>query len=481
MKYLILTILICSFSFAGFSRDHKLRAYLDNKQFYAPGVGNYVEFQLQFVGHSINYTGKDNGLIGDIAIKMIVMKGDDIIQSDAYRLATPFMKDSIVEDFYDIKRFVLKPGEYDFHIELQDLNSEHEALTASQTIVVEDLSNAISISDIEVAEYASAGTEDSPFYRSGYNIIPRLSTFYPEELSTIPAYLEVYNSDKLEDSIFGIKQSIVNAETGEELEAFTRFSTHKTSPVIPVLKPINIETLTTGTYLLTYTIMNRNMIELSSQAYEFERSNDINIADFSDEVILDPNFQESITEDSIGYYLESLIPISRPKEVKNIIRIAKKKDAEAARRHIQVFWAVTKPDNPYEGWIKYKHQVQLVERLFANNFQEGFETDRGRVYLQYGSPTNIVERLNSPSEYPYEIWTFNKIGRFSNKRFVFYNPDLVNNTYRLLHSDMVGELKNPAWPRELAKRNSDNGNVDDPNRGNRDHWGGNSEELFRGW
>jgi hypothetical protein len=124
-------------------------------------------------------------------------------------------------------------------------------------------------------------------------------------------------------------------------------------------------------------------------------------------------------------------------------------------------------------------QVQLVERLYANNFQEGFETDRGRVYLQYGSPTNIIQREVSSTEYPYEIWQYNKIGQFSNRRFIFYNPDLVNNAYRLLHSDMLGELKNPAWPQMLNSRNSTKGNIDDPNSGVQEHWGGNSNDLFR--
>ena len=149
------------------------------------------------------------------------------------------------------------------------------------------------------------------------------------------------------------------------------------------------------------------------------------------------------------------------------------------RKHIQAFWLQTAAQNTYEAWIKYKLQVQLVERVYSNNFQVGYETDRGRVYLQYGAPTTIVEKENSPTEYPYEIWQYNKIGSFSNKRFVFYNPDLVNNTYTLLHSDMIGELKNPGWPQILSKRNTSNGNVDDPNLFNQQHFGGASNDLFR--
>jgi GWxTD domain-containing protein len=476
-KLLLLTLLVIP-AF-GFSQEKSIKAYLDSKQFFAPGVGNYVEFNLQFAGYSLNYKGVEGGLQGEVAIAMQIFDGDSVIASDAYRLSSPVMHDSIVEDFYDVKRFQLKEGAYDFHIALQDMNSSKEPLEAVQTIIVEELGDAISISDIAIAEVATVGDPSSNFYKSGYDIIPRISTFYPEQLNALPVYFEIYNSKMLEDTVFGLKQQVINAKTGKEVEELTMFSRHYANEVVPVLRKVDISKITTGKYILQYTLINRNMTELSTQSYEFERSNDPEIDYFSNEIVLDPAFQESISDDSVGYYLESLIPISRAGDVRNIIAIAKLKDNDRARKHIQLYWTKTAPENPYEGWILYKQQVQLVERLYANNFQEGYETDRGRVYLQYGAPTTISAKENSPTEYPYEIWQYNKIGAFSNKRFVFYNPDLVNRAYRLLHSDMIGELKNPAWPRELAKRSTTNGNVDDPNNSVIDHWGGNSNDLFR--
>ncbi|MCH2225220.1 MAG: GWxTD domain-containing protein [Crocinitomicaceae bacterium] len=479
MRFVFTLFFILGFVYSGVSQDKQLRAYLDHKQFYAPEIGNYVEFQLQFVGYSIKYKGKDNGLIGQLSVRMKITQGDSILQSDAYRLDTPFMEDSLVEDFYDIKRFALPPGKYDFHIELADLNTENEPLLATQEFEIEELGDAISISDITVAEYASKGDGTSPFYRSGYDLIPRLSTFYPNALNTIPVYLEIYNSNKIGDSVVGIKQTLVDANSGKELEEYTHLSRHKPSDVIPFLRSVNIETLQSGKYQLNFTLITKNMTELSTQTYEFERSN-TNRSDFyTGDIVLDPTFQESIPNDSIGYYLESLIPISTPNEVKNIIKIAKLKNLEKARKHIQQYWTITSPGNAYNAWIQYKAQIRLVEKLYGNNFQEGYETDRGRVYLQYGSPTNIMARENSASEYPFEIWMYNKIGVFSNRRFIFYNPDLVNKTYRLLHSDMVGELKNPAWKREIASRNSTNGNIDDPNAGTpNDRFGTSSSDLF---
>lgn len=461
------------------SNDRELRAYLDNKQFYAPGVGNYIEFHLQFVGHSINYNGVDGGLQGELAVQMQITKGDQVIDGNAYRLQTPLMRDSIVEDFFDIQRFALEPGTYNFYISLQDLNSKKAPLENSMQFTIDEFGNSISLSDIEVAETGTRGDGTSPFFKSGYDIIPRLSTFYPQELSFIPIYFEIYNSGQLDHKEFGVRQSVLNADKNEEIETLVSFSRHDTSSVVPILKKLDISELPTGRYIVRYTILNRNMTELSSQTYEFERSNDIDLKVFDDEIILNPEFQASIPSDSVGYYLESLIPISRAAETKNIFRIAKTKSEEQARRYIQSYWAKTAPNKPYESWIAYKKQVQMVERLYANNFQEGFETDRGRVYLQYGSPTNIITRDYNPSEYPYEIWQYNKIGAFSNKRFVFYNPDLVNKAYRLLHSDMVGELKNPSWPRELVRRNTTNGNVDNPNNEVIDHWGGKAADDYR--
>lgn len=478
MKYFFLLIALITFNASTFAQDRQLKAYLDNKQFYAPGTGNYIEFYLQFDGPSINYLGLENGLIGEVAIIMSIKKGDSIITGDAYRLSSPLMKDSIVEDFYDVKRFVLAPGKYNFSISLQDMNSENEPLNASQDIYIEEMGDAISISDILIAEVATKGDPESNFYKSGFNIIPRLSTFYPEQLNSLPAYFEIYNSMVLEDTVFGIKQSIINASTGAEIEEFTVFTRHYTTSVVPIMKNVDISNLMSGKYVLTYTLLNKNMLELSTQSYEFERSKDITMDLLTEDLVLDPSFQESIPSDSIGYYLESLIPISKANEIRNIIKVSKAKDETKARKYIQQFWMQTSSSNPYEAWMRYKQQVLFVEKVYANNFQEGYETDRGRVYLQYGSPSNMTEKLNSPSEYPYEIWRYDKIGVFSNKRFIFYNPDLVNNAYRLLHSDMIGELKNPSWPQMLNRRNTNNGNAQNPNGAVQDHWGGQSNDVY---
>lgn len=459
-------------------KKKKLTAYLQTKQFYNPEAGNYVELHFQYVGHTLEYIPQGDDLIGEVAVIMDIKHNDEVVTSDAYRLSTPVMIDSIVEDFYDIKRFALEPNDYTCHLELIDLNSANPSITTSFDFTVEDLSDALSISDVLVAESAVRTTEMTAFSKSGYDIIPRISTFYPAELTLLPVYFEVYNVEQLEDTAFTILQELINVETEQQLEDYTRSTKHRIDKVVPVFKTIDLTNLPTGKYRLNMTVLDEKSHELSAQYYEFERSNDIDVVVNTAELVLDPNFQTSIPEDSVRYYLASLIPISKPGQARTIMNELKQKNNATARKMIQAIWKQTDPINTYDAWMRYKEQVQYVQRTFKTNFQPGFETDRGRVYLQYGAPNRIIAREISASEYPYEMWEYNKIGIYSNKKFIFYNPDLVQNTYRLLHSDMIGELKNPRWSYELNRRNTKNGSVDDPNEYNPDSWGNNARQLL---
>ena len=479
MQKQVFSLLLFCFICFGAHTQNKLRAYLDTKQFYSPEIGHYNEVYIQVSGKSVSYIGKENGLIGQLSISIVVKDEEETVITDYYILESPFMADSIVEDFYDVRRYLLKPNSYNFSIKIKDINNNEESIESDSKLVIQDLSDTISLSGLEIIEYAYESNENNDFCKSGIHIIPRIINYYPEELNKIPYYLEVYNTNQSKDSIHYLKRSIIDLKDNKNLENYEIFSRLKSSPVIPIIKSVDISQLKSGNYLLKHTVIDRDENVLATNSYNFERSNELRPTFNEENAIIDPAFQASIHDDSVAYFLESLIPISKASEVKKIVLTIKSKNIEIQRKYIQSFWSKTAKNKPYDEWMKYKAQVLFVENIYANNFQEGFETDRGRVYLKYGAPTNIIIKETSPSEYPYEIWQYNKIEKYSNKRFVFYNPDLVNRAFRLLHSDMIGELKNPSWRQTLSKRNSNNGTIDNPNQYLQDHFGGNSNDLFR--
>ncbi len=482
MIRLLLVMTVCAFLFPGLSNAQtgKLKAYIDQKTYFSPESGSYAEIHLQFVGYTFQYKPVDGGLQTNVAISLFVENGVDTVFRDAYMLQSPVMRDSIIEDFFDLARIPLKPGRYMVNILLQDAVSMADPLTGKIELEVPNYTNTVAISDVMVAEVATPTTEITPFSKSGYDILPRISNFYPTDLVTIPYYLEVYHSDLMNDTIFALRQKVIETTTNKEVSGYTHYTKLRNAPVVPALKKLDISKLPSGSYRLELAVVDRkNSLHGNVTNYYFDRVNELEQNVNVDEIILDPSFQASISDDSIAYYLGSLIPIARPAEAKNILATLKKGDKEMARKHLQQFWLQTAGNNASNAWKDYKKQVMLAQQLYATNFQDGYETDRGRVFLQYGPPNSIVTRANNPTEYPYEIWHYYKIKVYSNKRFVFYNPDLVTNNYQLLHSDLIGELQNYRWQQALAKRTSPNQDIDDPNDGNNSHYGGNSNYYYR--
>ncbi|MCW8824752.1 MAG: GWxTD domain-containing protein, partial [Ignavibacteriaceae bacterium] len=78
---------------------------------------------------------------------------------------------------------------------------------------------------------------------------------------------------------------------------------------------------------------------------------------------------------------------------------------------------------------------------------EGWKTDRGRVFLVYGEPSEIDRHPNETDTRPYVIWIYESIE--GGVLFVF--GDLTGfSDYQLLHSTKRGELRDDSWRRRIA-------------------------------
>jgi len=458
----------------------KLKVLTDTKVFFTAQKNPYVEVQLQFEAASLKYKSVQQGLQAELALDIAILQNGNKITGDAYRLMSPIFRDSMIEDFFEIRRFALAKGKYELKIKLWDLNSSENSIEGSSTFEVQPFGSQAMISPIQICEYIKKSDEETVFNRSGYYMLPRLVNYFPSQNRFLPVYLEIYSDSK--DTVRSIlEQDIIDVETGKELIDYSKAKRVAVLGVTPWIQKIDINSLKSGRYRLVYRLLDpKNDDVISQSEYEFVRSNELVNQLNSAEIVLDPSFQKSIHQDSLEFFVKSLLPIINQGDQAVIFQLLKEKNTEKYRKYLQAFWVESAGRlKAYESWMSYKAQVMLVQKLYATNFAKGFETDRGRVYLQYGAPNAIASRETSPSEYPYEVWQYDKIKNFSNKRFVFYNPDLVNNNYKLLHSDMVGELKNYRWQHLLTKRNSPNHDLDDPNDGNIDHFGGESGDVFK--
>lgn len=475
-----LTLILIVAAGAAFSKP---KVYFNYKVFHTPDHQNILSTSLQFIGGSFKYEGDEKGnLQAKVEITQIFSQGDSVVVYDKYLLDSPLMPDSTVDDFYDVRRYALEEGVYDYELIIKD-HLSGVSVEGSQTIEIEAFSpNSVVVSDLEFIEDAYQTDEQNNFTKSGFFLLPFMTNYYPPEYDKIAFYSEVYNTDKVlgDSAQFLYTCSVTTYPEGQPVDNIFKFKRLQASPVVPVIMFVPITDLPSGEYNLNVHIIDKSNDTIRSKTEFFQRRNDIapDLLASAENVEIDQRFKDDISRDSIAYFLGSIMPIAEQYEYETMRKMLKGTDTSAMENYFFAFWKETDPNNTYYAWLDYKQQVYYAERLFGTQIKYGWETDRGRIHLKYGSPNAIADRPNEPSAYPYQIWHYYRIGQRSNVRFVFYNPDLITNDYPLLHSDMQGELQNFRWQSDLYKRDTPNTNVDNP--GSSVHYGGNAGALYNG-
>ncbi len=460
-------------------------AYFDYKVFNTLSNGTYVETYLDFSSESLNYTPlPDSTYQAKVLTTIIILQDTNIVNFSKLEIKSPNTKDSIYIDFMNLQRFPLSPGNYTIEIELTDLNrSQGNTTKFQQLLVVPSPSPSVYISDIMFVGDIQPASKPGPFTKGNQDLMPLVSDYYPQDLNKFMFHAEIYNSHRTfydSSAAFICLYKIANPRTGAPFRSFQKMIRQKAAPIIPLVASLDISGLPSGNFDLVIEIRNSRNELITSNKRSFQRSNlEVVISDAEmDQLLLDNSFVGNLTSiDSLQEYIYCLRPIATEKEK---LSIDAQKDflptLDMKKRFFYGFWANRNAIDPSADWQDYKKEVAVANKLFKTRIKMGYETDRGRVYLQYGPPNTRTERPTEPSSYPYEIWHYYKIKQFSNKRFVFYNQDLVSNDYELLHSDLFGEIKNANWQNYLSKRNS---SIDNPDkRAPEDQFGGRSNDFF---
>jgi len=460
---------------------------LDYKTYYTPDNKPYIETLLQFVSPSLKFLANKNGhLVSSLEITQIFKIGDSIVFIDKYIVNSPEMKDSTIEDYFDIKRYQLDANIYSFEIIITDLNN-NETISGAQIVSIDELMKSkVDFSSIELIQSLTKTTEQGSFVKNGYFILPYLTNYFPPDLTKIATYFEVYNSNLIlgENEKFMITTEIENYKTGQLIDGFFKVKKYATGKIVPVISFLPIEELASGDYNLVIKLIDKNNITFKTETVFFQRRNNIeNPNTISLESIdIAQSFTKSIARDSIPYYLNSLLPISARYDSKSILALLKSEDTLKMQQYFHSFWVQTNSKAPFESWLNYKKQITKCEHLYGSWIKHGFESDRGRVFLQYGAPNQIADETQTSSSLPYQIWHYYRIGKRSNVRFVFYNQDISSNDFTLIHSDMLGELQNENWQEVIHNRRGYNENNPSSNKEDRDRkdiqYGGQSGRYY---
>ncbi|MDR2834994.1 MAG: GWxTD domain-containing protein [Bacteroidales bacterium] len=479
---LLISILFCLFSptFAN------IETYFMYFLYYSP-ESPYIETNISFIGNTLKFQKNDNGKFSaQLSVTISISVGDSIVLTDNYNLNSPEIVDSnaIKPNFLDIQRYFISNGIYNLKIIIQDKNAIENRVTFNDILIVNFLDTQISIGGPEYLEKITKSENPSILTKTGYDLIPYISNFFPTNIEKLSYYFEVYNTDKVIKEDFLMKIYLESYESRKIIEHYGKSKKMEAKSIVSYIGEFNIKDLKTGNYNFVIELVNKENKTIKKESFFIQRSNTnletldtaslpINIAeiDINSVFSMDMNNRDSLIE-----YVRCLRPIANVNENNFIDYESKKASLIANQNFFLEFWMSRDNKTTNETWKKYWEQILYVNRSFGSKATKGYDTDMGVIYLKYGAPDEVYESIHEPIAYPYQIWTYWRTQTENHRKFVFYNQNFAGRDYTLLHSNAKGEIYTQNWERYLQKRNND---LYDFNNLNADQsWGSRALEEF---
>ena len=465
-----------------------LSALFGYSSFYLPEEGKpYVETYLDFDASTLKFarTG-DFTHRATVEITLVVRRSDSVVYVKKYDLNSPTVTDPKQNyfTFLDLQRFYLDNGIYDLEFSLRDKVSGADPTVFTDKMIVYYGQGKPSLSSVQLMSKVSPTDQENILSRAGMDMLPYVNDFMPASVTSLKPYFEIYNltREQVGGEHFDVVCYIVKKETGQKVPGFESRRRHALSgKIVPILQELDIAALPSGNYELAIDVCNPEGETLLSAAVAFQRSNpsvqeDLNTVDVA------TSFAGLITDEKLlNYYLDALYPIANERQKHTVKGLLEKSDLQAKQMFFYEFWTSRSGINAAADWEQYKKWLTYVDEHFSYPRTPGYQTDRGRVYLQYGPPDYIRDeknfvgalRVGSGSSaqarisgetpvsqghiyyLPYQLWRYNQLpGDDANRVFLFWD-EMRSGFYKLLNSNARGEHLDPYWEARLSQRQLD--------------------------
>jgi len=437
-----LVIVIILFSVPLFSVAEKFKVNFNYLLFSIPDEISYVELHFFFHGNGLTYKLTDKGTYQAFIVANISFTKDDTVIKRNYTFSSDEYVDTIFTNtVFNIVRIPLPEGKCQMEVIIFDKNAlKPDTLFFKDKLEADNSRNIVRFSDIMPIGYFTQATKNDNFSKHGVEYVPYFSNFYPENIKFLTFMTEIYNTDNIiqsNDFVIHTYISLHNKNKPLSLQ-YEKWEAAKKTDMYVLFQSFDIDSLPSGNYQLKIEVRDRKDTLHAYTSYFFQRSN----PSVTNNSI---TRADSLPYDTLKLYLDYIYIIATPDEQLFIENISPDKYKEI-EDFFTAFWEKRDKENPQEAWYKYYNQVMRTNYNYSTLKLKGYKTDRGHYYLKYGPPYDIEYHHSSVNGPPFEIWTYNTMSDGQvNVFFVFYNPDLVTNDFKLLHSTARGLFRNDKW------------------------------------
>jgi GWxTD domain-containing protein len=394
-----------------FQRDDLL---VDHTLFYEPDSALVrLEVYWQVFNRGLVFKADGDKLRATYETQIRIM-GDDEHQADSYKKSSQVVVDdraratSPIDFRTNQANFLLPEGKYEIQLTLRDGNSgKAQSRNIKVKIKTKDFRGSNPrLSELELVNAVlPPGETASPFDKANLRVVPSLTGEFGDlQFGRLRFYMEIYKgSGDIDDVVI---ETAIRKEWGG-LEYRDSLTSTLEESVTRQFREISLENMTPGDYRLEVRLRGRRMKELDKRECVFH-------IEWS---------QETLLQDGYKTLVNLLRLVATRDQVKSLEKAETVVTRQAALDTLWLAWDPTPGTAENEIRGEFFRRVKVANRTFSFMRQQGWQTDRGVVYIKHGQPDEIDDAPMSMDSYPYQEWHYHRGGIYRKFTFVDRNGD----------------------------------------------------------
>jgi GWxTD domain-containing protein len=364
------------------------RFFVDHAVF-ADTVDNRLEVYYKIFNDGLKYVKKGDKYVANFEISVIVV-GDNDKQVTGRSVEKSYALDSYEqtrsETGYLINQIDVRvsPGDYGLVCKLIDHNS-NEVSTIQTKITGREYRKSGDMSDIEFIQSETNVGDRSPFLKRGLAALPSVERSLDGELQKLGFYTEVYAGDYI----------------GQKLTLRCRVESKRQGVAIDTVLSLSLGEQTTGVREFL------SLADLSPEEYDFHVTlvnGDSVLATRTAKFHLKWTLSSLIKND-FEYAVDQLRYVIKKEEKKELMSVADTLRLQA----FEEFWRKHDPTpQTVENELReeYYRRIRYANQYYSTVNREGWETDRGMIYIRFGEPDQIERHPFEMESKPSQIWYY---------------------------------------------------------------------------
>lgn len=386
-----------------------LRVDTDIAQFRYNEQENYVEIYYAFDVSQLTYTPEDDLLQGGLLLHGALASPEDqsVILDRVWSVPHQVADSASLKPGNTVVGVIglaIPQGAYTLTLESFDLNDTSLKHVDYHHLPLRSfMGEEISISDVELCSFIGKATDATPstFYKNTLEVVPNPGRVYTERLSSLDYYVEAYNFPVSEEVPEFTTSAKVYDSRGNEVVSRNRARprVHESSVEVG---SIDVSSLPPGSYVLEFAVVDSATDSRVSSSKEFyiygpqglDRGTGVWVS-----VYEGMNEEDLDREFAMARYVALDTEIALYETLTSL---------QAKGRFLFEFWRRRDSlpetvENEYKQ--EFMQRVEVANTRFRSANKEGWETDRGRVFIVYGPPDEYERHDSGPMTKPYEVCT----------------------------------------------------------------------------